>query len=619
MKHDKSKNDKLKQMTRLALLAVLSALLAGVLVLAQTFYSAELWLSDIIFVHDKPVDNRIKIIGIDEASLQELGPFSEWSRQRAADLLNAFDENYAPAVVGFDINYFGNRDAEGDKALAEAAARHGNVVMASYVSYEARLSRQDGSLKMNTMYVTDIEKPYDALNKVCRHGFTNTVQDRDNYVRRAMLSASRETETEYNFAYEVYSRYMEASGQTVDKPATDKQGLYGFDYTAGPGMYEVYSYADVIAGRCDAKLFKDSIVLVGAYSSMMMDQYMVPIARSSVMNGVEAQANHVNALLEQRTFNEMPQLWAALLAAAIVGCYVCVVAHKRFRVGMAGGAIFEAAMFAAAAVLYTNGIYWRIFVPVLGVALAAIIKVASGYLLERFRKKKILNVFRTYMAPQVVEELGKSGNYNIELGGRSREIAVLFVDIRGFTTLSESLSPAQVVSILNLYLEQVTEAIFRNEGTLDKFIGDAVMAVYNAPLDVEGYHKRAVLTGLDIVHSVSGLNNRLKREFNLEISCGVGIHCGKAIVGNIGCEYRMDYTAIGDTVNTAERLESIAKGGQVLLSEEMYEHVKQDFKTEFIGEHILKGKQNQIKVFSVKDEAGEFSGVGGNDGTDADR
>ncbi|MDE7114373.1 MAG: adenylate/guanylate cyclase domain-containing protein, partial [Acetatifactor sp.] len=190
----------------------------------------------------------------------------------------------------------------------------------------------------------------------------------------------------------------------------------------------------------------------------------------------------------------------------------------------------------------------------------------------------------------------------------NQEIAVLFVDIRGFTSLSESLTPGEVVGILNRYLGQVTEAIFRHEGTLDKFIGDAVMAVYNAPLDVEDYPLKAVLTGLDIVKAVEGLNEGLKRDFNVEIACGVGIHCGRAIVGNIGCDFRMDYTAIGDTVNTAERLESIAKSGQVLLSEEMYERVKQHFHAEFLGEHTLKGKQEKIKVFLVEESASEFGG-----------
>ena len=598
------------------MLTALAGFLAGVLAYAAPFDSGELWLGDSLFVHEKPVDNRIKIIGIDEVSLQELGPFSGGSRQQAADSLNAFDEAYAPAVIAFDINYFGGHDEEGDRALAEAAAKYDNVVMASYISYEAKLEPQaDGSLQMNTMHVAQVEKPYEALNAVSYNGFTNTVQDTDNYVRRALLSVDWNGETTYNFAYEVYARYIQSMGQNGGEdassllvPATDSRGIYGFDYTAAPGMYEVYSYADVAAGRCDTRVFQDCIVLVGAYCSGMMDQYMVPIARSTVMNGVEGQANHVNALLEGRTFRELPGWYGALLAAVIVGGYVWLVSHSRFQVGMVGGLLLEGILLGAAKLLYTQGLYWKCLTPVLGVAIVALVRVVTGYLLERVRKKKILDVFRTYMAPQVVDELARTKNFQVELGGRNQEIAVLFVDIRGFTSLSESLTPGEVVGILNRYLGQVTEAIFRHEGTLDKFIGDAVMAVYNAPLDVEDYPLKAVLTGLDIVKAVEGLNEGLKRDFNVEIACGVGIHCGRAIVGNIGCDFRMDYTAIGDTVNTAERLESIAKSGQVLLSEEMYERVKQHFHAEFLGEHTLKGKQEKIKVFLVEESASEFGG-----------
>lgn len=606
------KQDKLNQRARLALLAALSALLAGLVAFAEPFDSAEFLLADSILISEKPVDNRIKIVGIDEATLQEYGPFSGWSRQQAADLLNAFDANYSPAVIAFDINYFGSHpnDPEGDRALAEAAANYDKVVMASYLQYGEKLEQQpDGSWHMNTMYLNQVEKPYDELNAVCRNGFTNTVQDADNYVRRALLSAEWNGETTYSYAYETYRCYMESIGQEPFVPKTDKQGIYGFDYTAEPGMYEVYSYADVVAGKYDARIFEDSIVLVGAYASGMMDQYMVPIAHGTVMNGVEGQANHINALLDGRTYNVMSRWCSALLTAAIVGVYVCCVSNKRFWVGMAGGLAFELGILGAAKLLYANGIYWKILMPCLGVAVAALAKVVTGYLTERFRRRKILNVFRTYMAPQVVEELSKNKNFQIELGGTNREVAVLFVDIRGFTSLSEKLSPGEVVGILNRYLGQVTEAIFRNEGTLDKFIGDAVMAVYNAPLDVEDYQLKAVQTGIDIVHAVEGLNDGLKRDFNVEIACGVGVHCGKAVVGNIGCSYRMDYTAIGDTVNSAERLESIAKRGQVLISEEMYEAVKEHFHAEFIGEQSLKGKQDKIKVFSVEVKSG----------TDADR
>ncbi len=589
--------------------AILTALTAALLAIFPIMEKAEYWFGDIIFMQEKPVDNRIKIIGIDERSLAEIGAFSEWTRQQAADLLDAFDPEHAPAVIGFDINYFGNRDLAGDTALTVAATKYEHVVTASYLKYTSRLETlQDGSLQMNTLYVEQIEKPYEALLNVTRHGFTNVAPDRDNYVRRAMLSADCGEETEYSFAWQVYACYMDSIGEDVVFPTISDSGVYGFDYTAEPGMYEVYSYVDVVNGRYDPKVFQDSIVLVGAYSQGMMDQYMVPIARGAVMNGVEVQANHVNALLDRRTYTELPDWVGALLAAVIVGFCTWLVFTSRFSIGFTGCLMIEAVIFVASKYLYRCGSYWRSFLPVFLVVVVFLIRVAVGYVTERFRKHKILSVFRTYMAPQVVDELGKSGNYEIELGGQSREIAVLFVDIRGFSSLSEGLSAENVVGFLNRYLGLVTEAIFKNEGTLDKFIGDAVMAVYNAPLDIEEYWYKAVQTGLDIIHAVDRVKGELKEEFGIEIACGVGIHCGSAVVGNIGCNFRMDYTAIGDTVNVAERLESIAKCGQVLISSDMYEHVKDRYRAVSIGKQSLKGRRDLVEAYLLEDMDGTVTG-----------
>lgn len=582
-----------------ALLAAAAALAAALLTIWAPLQRLEYSLADVLFIRVKPVDNRIKIIGIDEDSLRELGPFSGWTRQQAADLLNAFDPQYAPAVIAFDINYFGERDPEGDNTLAEAASKYENVVMASYLDYSTRLEQlPDGSLQMNTMHVEQVEKPYQALTAVTRQGFTNARQDSDNYVRRALLCAEVDGSLEYSFAWEIYRSYQESRGEQPIFPETEDE-VYGFDYTAEPGMYELYSYADIVAGRCDMRVFRGSIVLVGAYSSGMMDQYMVPIARSTVMNGVEVQANHVNALLDGRTYTNLP-LWICVLAAAVfTGFYTWLACSGRFAVNLAGAVFLELAIPLAAWQLYANGLYWRCLMPMIVVAFVFFTRLGYGYLSERFRKHRILEVFRTYMAPQVVDELGKSNNYQIELGGRDRQVAVLFVDIRGFTRMSEGLPPEEVVAILNRYLGKVTEAIFHNGGTLDKFIGDAVMAVYNAPLDVEDYAYKAVQTGLDIIKAIEDLNRELEKDFGRRIACGVGVHCGNAVVGNIGCEYRMDYTAIGDTVNVAERLEGLAAGGQVLISGELYERVKDRYRASLLGEQSLKGRQDKVTAYMV--------------------
>lgn len=592
-----------------AIFIIVTALLAGCLTLWAPLDKVEYRFCDMLFVTEKPVDNRIKIIGIDEKSLEEMGPFSGWTRQQAADLLHAFDPEHSPAVIAFDINFVGQRDEAGDRALAEAASVFPHVTLASYINYGTRVEQSDsGEYQINTMYVEDLELPYEALRNVTSHGFTNAVQDVDNYVRRSVLVESvgdERSEGEYNFAWTIYREYRESMGeQSSAIPRMTENGVYGFDYTAEPGMYEVYSYVDVAEGRCDPRVFQDSIVLVGAYAQGMMDQYMVPIARGTVMNGVEVQANHVDALLNRRTFVDIDIRIQALAAVLITGFFVWLVSHNSFLVNTVGGVILETGIVLAARTLYNAGYYWKCLLPFVFVLLVFLVRVAMGYLTERVRKHKILSVFRTYMAPQVVDELGKSGNYEIELGGRDRQIAVLFVDIRGFTAMSEGLSPEKIVAILNRYLGMVTEAVFKNGGTLDKFIGDAVMAVYNAPLDVEDYACKAVQTGLDIVAAVDGVNVELRKEFGIEIACGVGVHSGRAVVGNIGCSYRMDYTAIGDTVNVAERLESIAKGGQVLISRDLYEQVQDRYNAVFVGSQSLKGRQEGMDVFLVEGRNG---------------
>lgn len=601
MSGNRQRNEKKIPGVQRALLAAAVALAAAFLTFWAPLGRLEYSFADSLFLRKRPVDNRIKIIGIDEKTLKEYGPFSGWTRQRAADLINAFDPEHAPAVIAFDINYFGELDPQGDDALARAAAEYEHVVMASYVDYGARLERQaDGTLQMNELYVERLEQPYEALRKVTRQGFTDTMPDSDNYVRRSMLWADAEDSREYNFAWAVYESYQESRGEQAVFPKTDERGLYGFDYTAEPGMYELYSFADVAEGRLDGKVFQDSIVLVGAYSSGMMDQYMAPIARSRVMNGVEVQANHVNALLDGRTYTNLPVWISVLIAAVIAGGYTLLACSCGFGVNLTAAVLLDAAVPLAAKGLYGAGLYWRCLAPVAAVTVIFLTRLASGYLTERLRKRRIYQMFRTYMAPQVVDELSRNGKFQIELGGKDCQIAVLFVDIRGFTSLSEGLPPDQVVGILNRYLERVTEAIFQNEGTLDKFIGDAVMAVYNAPLDVEDYLGKAVQTGIDIVRFVEELNDGLEKDFGRRIACGVGVHCGRAVVGNIGCSFRMDYTAIGDTVNVSERLESLAKPGQVLISRQLYEQVKDRFLAEYIGELSLKGRRDKVEAFAVK-------------------
>ena len=203
--------------------------------------------------------------------------------------------------------------------------------------------------------------------------------------------------------------------------------------------------------------------------------------------------------------------------------------------------------------MFQKGYTWNnMAVPLVAIGMAVYFTVLHYYKTRKV-KQSIERAFNKYVAPQVVSEIAGKGTYELKLGGENRDIAVLFVDIRGFTPLSESLEPEQVVEILNSYLELTTSCIFRHGGTLDKFIGDATMAVFNAPFDTEDYVYRAVLTAWDIVQGGNKIEQEFIEKYGKQVGFGVGVNCGPAVVGNIGCDFRMDYTAIGDTVNTAAK------------------------------------------------------------------
>ncbi len=581
-------------------IGMIFAILAFAVCLMQVFYSVDKLVSDPLYYTPSASDHTIKIVAIDEKTIQKYGDVKTWDREIWAQLvekLNGGDVD--PAVIALDIMFIGSVDTVSDVRFAEVCKDGGNVITAVNVVYGTQLDVKNGSISADTSYMEMVEYPYDELRMVSSYGFANTLQDVDGYIRYAREYIEYNGERIDFFPVAVYRLYCERMGVEPTPPKTFGSQLFSFAYTGKSGAYEVLSMCDVLDGKIDARVFADSVVLAGAYAPGMQDSYHVPIQKGSPMYGVEIHANILESLLEQKT-GVAGEAWLTSLAVALVilGFYMLCSRMKIIAATVLSVAVIGADLLVGKLLFHMGYVVSMIEIPIF-VLLIYGYQLIHQYLAEILHRKRVIAAFKKYVAPQVVEEISRKKDFQIVLGGEARHVAVLFVDIRGFTPMSESLAPEQVVEILNEYLQLTTQAVFNNGGTLDKFIGDAAMAIFNAPFDLEDYIYRAVCTARDIAAGSAELERKLMERFGRSISFGIGIHCGMAVVGNIGCEYRMDYTAIGDTVNTAARLESNAKPGQILISSEVYEAVKHRVSVTEIGNIPLKGKSNGVLVYQV--------------------
>ena len=570
----------------------------------QPMYAADRALTDQMWLQPEGTNAKIKIIKIDEKTLSELGQYNTWTREipaRLVEILSQDPEN-APAVISFDILYINEMDKEGDERFAEACRQAGNVITATNLVYQAT-TKQDanGDYYVDPLHITMMEESYPALREVTGDAFANTVQDEDGYIRQAIAWANVGSEKIYSLAYATYAAYMEKMGEDCYQPKVYANHEFEFDYSGRSGEYENVSLCDVLNGTIDPRVFKDCIVFVGAYAPGMQDSFHVAVQRKTQMYGVEIHANIVDALLKEKTAVPVNKWLLAVLMALVAGlCSRFIWKSKIWAAGILT-AVITVAEFAVGTLLYRNGYVMPLIYLPLILSVVYVFYVVSGYLVGEKKRWEIMRAFKKYVAPQIVDEVSKGGEFQISLGGERREIAAMFVDIRGFTSLSENLEPEEVVEILNEYLNLTTHAIFKNGGTLDKFIGDATMAVFNAPFDLDDYIYRAVCTARDIVAGAQDLEDRMEKRFHKKVNFGIGISCGPAVVGNVGCDFRMDYTAIGDTVNTASRLEGKAMAREILISEQVYEALKDRIRVTEKGMIPLKGKAKEICVYSVEE------------------
>ena len=543
---------------------------------------------------------EISIIGIDDESLAKLGRWQDWKRNYYADLINILSKG-KPAAIGVDI-IFSDRgeNADYDLALVDAVKNAKNVVLPVYGDFGNRTVKD---IRTKERKVYNLVEPFPALNQVSIKGHINMIPDQNDYVIRSFLNNIKYKDQDVKgFDYEVFQQYLKSTGQTgreIDIPV-DFDGSTYINYAAKPQEFEKVPFYKVLNGEIPSDYFEGKIVLVGPYAlGVTDDAYLTPMDHQVKMYGVEIHANIIQGFL-MNDFKKRAPDWINLLIMIFfaLGSFLLFKKFGPLKSAIAIVIILVAYIFTAQ-FIYGKGMVLSLFYPLLLLLSVYLAVLIFRYIQELLERKRITNVFGRYVAPQVVKEILKNGEEGLKLGGTRREISALFVDIRGFTPMSEKCQPEEVVEILNDYLNLCAESIFQFDGTLDKFIGDATMAIYNAPLDLEDHAFKAVQSAWAMKEGSEVLREKLEKKFGRSVQFGIGVNTGFAVVGNIGPKARMDYTAIGDTVNTAARLESNSKPGQILLSQSTFERVQDKIEATYLGEIKVKGKEQGVAIYQL--------------------
>lgn len=567
---------------------------------------ADLALSDALYQSRTSLDGEIVIVGIDQRAINEIGPYNSWGREVMAEILEKLNksEQCRPAVIGIDVVYDGETNGEADRFLAEAAGRFGNVVTACLAEYGVvAVQREDGEYDLDHFTVTAIGTPYSALKDVTTMGHINAMLDgQDGILRHHLLSIRLQDGTEIpSMALAAARKYQEfCQGDEIKMPPVSRTGFWYLPFFGRPGDFENFSAADVLSGEVTAEHFAGKIVLIGPYAAALQDSYLSAADHAEPMYGVEFHANAVKALLVGDYKKEAGRTVQLVLLFAVLATAAAGFWKRPVWIATTLWAVLCGGYLLLCKEMYSQGWVLRVLWIPAGITVLYVVCLALNYIRAAMERRQVTNTFKKYVAPEIVNEILRRGTDALDLGGKQTQIAVLFVDVRGFTPMSELLKPAQVVEILNRYLELISRCIFDHGGTLDKFVGDAAMAFWGAPLPQEDYVMKAVQAAAAMVEGSQALSEELLERYGRTVSFGIGVHTGEAVVGNVGSRLRMDYTAIGDTVNTAARLEANAPGGTIYISRAVADALKGRIRTTSLGDTIkLKGKKEGFEVLTM--------------------
>ena len=536
-------------------------------------------------------NTRVLIVDVDERSLREQGRWP-WSRETLGKLVQTIARDGGARAVGFDM-VFAEPQAQQDPALMRALT--GAPVALGYY-FSSELGAVSTGLLPAPVWPASVLHErrlsvttwngYGAnvvpLQRVARSGgFFNPVVDRDGVVRSLPLLAEYRGQLYESLAVSLLRLYygnapltlradglhadslgFGPSGEQARVPISDgTTALVPFQGRGGPGAsrFRYVSATDVLEGRIEPRLFRDRIVLVGTSAPGLTDLRATPV--SEVYPGVEIHASLIAGALEG-TIRTRP-VESPLVSAVAIALVGGTAAFAMATAGVVGVAAIMlvglSTLLAWNAIAYAH-LGWVVSLAcgVLALVMVAVTNLVAGYVTEGRSRRAVIGLFGQYVAPQLVERMASDPD-NFVLESQNKELTILFADIRGFTRMAESMEPQQLRDYLNRFLTAMTEVIHTYNGTVDKYIGDAVMAFWGAPVDDPMHADHAVAAALAMQREV----DRLNREFEMlgwpRLTVGIGINTGVVRVGDMGSKLRRAYTVIGDAVNLAARLEGLSK------------------------------------------------------------